>query len=126
MSSHHTNLVSFVQLFLFCWIEWIDLDILMQLQLWDKVDFVARNYVLFKRKGRFNSRWHTAIAQEGINLTIVMKYPMILPISDPNGCYKLHPTQPPTLARLAQNIGFVSQNEGLNRSGQKTAFSKFE
>ena len=39
--------------------------------------------------------------------------PMILPISDPKGCDKLHPTQPPSLARIAQNIGDVSQNEGL-------------
>ena len=70
--------------------------------------------------------WYTAIAKEGLIFTILMIFPKILPTSDQNGCDKLHPTQPPSLPRIAQNIGVVSKNEGLNRGGKKTTFSKFE
>ena len=38
-----------------------------------------------------------------------MEYTKILPVSDPNGCDKLHHTRPPSLARIAQNAGVVSQ-----------------
>ena len=37
-----------------------------------------------------------------------MEYTKILPVSDHNGCDKLHHTQPPSLARIAQNAGVVS------------------
>ena len=42
---------------------------------------------------------------------------MLLPISYTNGSDKLYPTQPSSLAGIAQNIGILSQNEGLNRGG---------